>query len=227
MKTVVFDIETVALPWLELDQGVRDWVTKGAAGGAEYRKKKDWRTLSPYTSKAVTIAMMNPGSGQGKVWFESSGRGSTHSADGLFELTGTDEKTMLEEFWRDLARFQRYVTYNGRAFDGPFLTIRSAIHGVAPTKNLTGKRFSVDEHVDLLEVLTFFGAASPKPNLHTACTAFGIPSPKSAQMHGYAVGPAYEEGRMHDILEYCRRDVEATAELFRRVEATILPLFPR
>ena len=32
--------------------------------------------------------------------------------------------------------------------------------------------------------------------IHAACVAFGIPSPKSEEMHGYAVGDAYAEGRL-------------------------------
>ena len=76
-------------------------------------------------------------------------------------------------------------------------------------------------------VLTFQGAAGVRPTLHAACVAFGIPSPKSAEMHGYAVPRAYREGRLSEIAEYCRRDVEATAELFRRLEPTLLPLFRR
>jgi 3'-5' exonuclease len=105
--------------------------------------------------------------------------------------------------------------------------VRSAICGVAPTKNLSGYRYSVREHVDLLEVLTFFGAVQPRPSLHAACLAFGIPSPKSEEMHGYAVPAAYAEGRLPEILEYCRKDVEATAALYRRLEATLLPLLER
>ena len=46
-------------------------------------------------------------------------------------------------------------------------------------------------------------------------------------MHGYAVGEAYAEGRLPEILDYCRRDVDATAELLRRLEPTLLPLFRR
>ena len=105
--------------------------------------------------------------------------------------------------------------------------MRSAIHGVAPSRNLAGYRYSVESHVDLMEVLTFQGAAGTRPSLHAACVAFGIPSPKSAEMHGYAVQDAYAEGRLPEILDYCRRDVEATAALLRRLEPTLLPLFRR
>ncbi len=227
MKTVVFDIETVGLPWLAIDPLLRESITRGAADGEAYRSRKDWRSLSPYASKIVVIAVLNPETSQGMVWYEKEGdRTSSNSEDGLFERIGCDEKTMLAEFWGILARFERVVSFNGRSFDGPFLSVRSAIHGVRPSKNLSGYRYSIAEHVDLLEVLSFQGAA-PKPNLHGACVAFGIPSPKSTDMHGYSVGEAYQEGRLNEILEYCRRDVEATAELFRRLDATLLPLFRR
>lgn len=228
MKTVVFDIETVGLPWLDLDPMLRETLTRGAGGGDEYRTKRDWRSLSPYAAKVVVIAMLNPDTGRGRVWYEGSGdRSVAPSADGLFEHVGCDERTMLAEFWSDLARYDRVVTFNGRGFDGPFLAVRSAVHGVAPTKNLMGYRYAVNEHVDLMEILTFQGASFQKPSLHAACCAFGIPSPKSEEMHGYAVGDAYRKGRLAEILDYCRRDVDATAELYRRLESTLLPLFRR
>ena len=136
---------------------------------------------------------------------------------------------MLTEFWDALASYGRFVSFNGRAFDGPFLSVRSAVHGLLPSKNLSGYRYSMDSHVDLLEVLTFHGTVSREqsPSLHSACVAFGIPSPKTAEMHGYAVADAYREGRLPDVAEYCRRDVEATAALYRRLEPTLLPLFKR
>lgn len=227
MSTVVFDIETVGLPWLDLDPMLREALTRGAKGGEEYRTKKEWRSLSPYASKVVVIAMLNPDSGQGRVWYESPSPDDSRSPDGLFERSGRSEEEMLREFWRTLEKYDRVVSFNGRSFDGPFLSARSAAHGVRPTRNLSGYRFSVAEHLDLLEVLTFHGAirAPMVPSLHAACVAFGIPSPKSAEMHGHAVGEAYREGRLPEILEYCRKDVEATAALFRRLETTLLPLF--
>lgn len=227
MSVCVFDIETVGLPWLDLDPLLREGITRGAKSGDEYRSKKEWRTLSPYAAKAVVVAVQNPESRQGKVWYESSVPVEGRSADGLFELVGCPEAQMLGDFWAAVARFDRLVSFNGRSFDGPFLSVRSALHGVPPSRNLSGYRYSVSDHVDLMEVLTFQGAASVRPTLHAACVAFGIPSPKSAEMHGYAVPQAYRDGRLAEIAEYCRRDVEATAELFRRLEPTLLPLFRR
>jgi DNA polymerase elongation subunit (family B) len=230
VRSVVFDIETVGLPWLDLDPMLREALTRGAKSGEEYRAKREWRSLSPYASKVIVIAMLNPETRKGKVWYEAAGaREESDSADGLFRRIGTGEAQMLEEFWGDLVRYDRVVTFNGRSFDGPFLSVRSAVHGVTPSRNLSGYRYSFSDHLDLIEVLTFRGTVGPalKPSLHAACTAFGIPSPKSEEMHGNAVGEAYREGRLQEILDYCRRDVEATAELYRRLDGTLLPLFAK
>ncbi len=227
MKTVVFDIETVSRPWLELDALQRGRLTRWAEDHEDFLRRKEGGALSPYTGKVIVIGMLNPESGQGKVWYEAAERQEAKSEDGFFEYVGCGEKEMLAEFWLALSRFERFVSFNGRAFDGPFLSVRSAVHALLPSKNLSGYRYSVESHVDLLEVLTFHGTVSrdQSPSLHSACVAFGIPSPKSEEMHGYAVGDAYREGRLAEVAAYCRRDVEATAALFRCLETTLLPLF--
>jgi DNA polymerase elongation subunit (family B) len=230
MKTVVFDIETVSLPWLELDPIQRGRLTRWAEDHEDFLRRKEGGALSPYMGKAVVIAMLNPETGKGVAWYEAAGERASRTADdGLFEYVGCDEPTMLREFWEKVDKFDRFVSFNGRAFDGPFLSVRTAIHALSPSKNLSGYRYSFESHIDLLELLTFHGAVSrdQTPTLHSACVAFGIPSPKSAEMHGYAVGDAYREGRLGEIADYCRRDVEATAALFKRLETTLLPLFKR
>jgi hypothetical protein len=229
VKTVVFDIETVSLPWLELDPLQREKLTRRAEDHEDFLRMKEGGALSPYTGKVVVIAMMNPETGQGKVWYEAAERREEKSEDGFFEYVGCSEREMLVEFWTALSKFEVFISFNGRAFDGPFLSVRSATHALSPSKNLSGYRYSVESHIDLLEVLTFYGTVSRDqwPSLHSACLAFGIPSPKSEEMHGYAVGDAYREGRLAEVAEYCRRDVEATAALFRRLETTLLPLFKR
>ena len=73
-----------------------------------------------------------------------------------------DEKAILEEFWRLVARtpkagIPRLVSYNGRGYDGPMLTIRSAARR-SPSRNLLGSRYSIAEHCDLMEIFSFMGA---------------------------------------------------------------------
>ena len=51
----------------------------------------------------------------------------------------------------------------------------------------------------------------------------GHRTPKEQGMDGYSVGPYYRAGRLREIAQYCRRDVEATARLYQKIEKTLLP----
>lgn len=226
--TIVYDIETVSFPWLDLDPMLRRKLVRRSEDPEDFQRRKKGGALSPYTGKVIAIAMVNPRTGRGGVWYEHAGPPDrAASDDGLFEVVGCDERTILAEFWKKLESYGRFVTFNGRSFDGPFLMVRSAVHGLSPSRNLVGKRYEAGVAVDLLEILTFQGAVDrlQNPSLHAACIAFGIPSPKSEEIHGYTVDDFYRQGRLREIADYCRRDVEATAELFRRLEPTLLPLF--
>lgn len=224
MASVVFDIETVGLPWESLDDAQRTYLQKNARTDEEKQKLPELLSLWPFTARVVVLAMLNPDSGRGRVWYEKTdGRVEETSADGLFTFVGDTEVAFLAEFWSAIARFHRFVTFNGRGFDGPFLMLRSAALGIPVTKNLVGYRYALRPHTDLLDVISFFGA-SRKWNLDFACKAFGIESPKEQGMDGYSVGPFYRAGRLREIALYCRRDVEATALLYQKLEKTLLPV---
>jgi hypothetical protein len=223
MATVVLDIETAGVAWDSLDDAQRTYLQKNARTDEEREKLPEMMSLWPFTGKIIVVAMLNPDTGRGRIWYEKTGgRVEETSADGLFTFVGDAEPTFLAEFWRAMRRFHRFVTFNGRGFDGPFLMLRSAALGIAATRNLVGYRYSLRPHTDLLEAISFFGA-SRKWNLDFACNAFGVESPKEQGMDGYSVGPYYRAGRLREIALYCRRDVEATAGLYRKLEKTLLP----
>jgi DNA polymerase elongation subunit (family B) len=136
-----------------------------------------------------------------------------------------DEAELLACFWKIVAdRKRRLVTYNGRGYDGPMLMIRSAQLGVPPSRNLTPYRYDISDHCDLMDVLGFQGASRDKFTLDYWCRRFDVESPKGG-LDGSQVGRAYREGRIDEIGEYCLRDVRATAELYRKLEGSLLPLF--
>lgn len=223
MATVVLDIETAGQSWDDLDDAQRTYLSRNARSEEERERIPEMMSLWPFTGKIITVAMLNPDSGRGRVWYEKSdGRQEENSSDGLFQFIGDTESVFLGEFWRAMRRFHRFVTFNGRGFDGPFLMLRSAALGLTVTRNLVGYRYAIRPHTDLLEVISFFGA-SRKWNLDFACKVFGVESPKEQGMDGYSVGPYYRSGRVREIALYCRRDVEATARLYQKMEKTLLP----
>jgi len=225
MASVVFDIETVGFEWDSLDDAQRTYLLKNARSDEERLRMPESLSLWPLTGRIVVLAMVNPDTRRGRVWYEKTdGRAEEPSSDGLFTFIGDIEPVFLAEFWKAVARFHRFVTFNGRGFDGPWVMLRSAILGIPATKNLVGYRYALKPHTDLLDVLSFFGATR-KWNLDFACKAFGVESPKEHGMDGFSVGPYYRAGRLREIALYCRRDVEATARLFQKLEKNLLPAF--
>jgi hypothetical protein len=135
------------------------------------------------------------------------------------------EKQILEKFWTFFDSDARFISFNGRQFDGPFLLLRSAINGVVPKRDLVGYRYGFHPNCDLREVLNFFGTTSSKQfkfNLDLACKVFGVPTSKSEGVDGRSVEMWYRAGRHRDIADYCLEDVRATAELYEKLAPTLL-----
>ena len=116
------------------------------------------------------------------------------------------------------------ITYNGRGYDGPMLMVRSAQLGVTPSRTLVPNRYAIEDHCDLMDTFSFFGASRDRYSLDYWCRRFDVESPKGS-IDGSQVARAYRDGRIEDIGEYCLRDVRATAELYRKVRGTLLPPF--
>ena len=225
MKKLVIDIETVGTPWEEHDPYVREYLIKGM-NEAEAEEEKRRGALSPFTGRIVAIGIMNAETGRSCAMYEVPGQTEmTTRKDGNRTLISGSERQILEKFWEFLSPGDRFISFNGRQFDGPFLMIRSAIHGVVPKRDLVGNRYRLHPNCDLREVLNFNGTLNARQmrfNLDLACKSFGIVSSKAEGMDGRAVENLYRSGRYEDIAVYCLEDVRATCELYLKLEKTLL-----
>ncbi len=229
MKKLVIDIETVGIPWEEHDAYVREYLIKGM-NEAEAEEEKRRGALSPFTGHIVAIGVVNAESGKSCAMYEVPGQTEliTRKESNRTLISGT-EKQILEKFWDYLDKGDRFISFNGRQFDGPFLMIRSAIHGIKPKRDLVGNRYRFHPNCDLREVLNFNGTVNPRQmrfNLDLACKAFGIVSSKADGMDGRSVERLYNAGRHEDIALYCLEDVRATSELYLKLEQTLLMFEP-
>ena len=214
----VLDIETAPLPEAE--------VTPALAASLKDRSEEDedWREqlgLYALGARVVTIGLFSPENRRAAMLYDDRhGKvESITSPEGVEQvsLVGGDEKAILHEFWDMITRFQTIVTYNGRGFDIPFLLQRSLLNEVQVSRNLMPPRFSaIREHMDLAEVLSQFRATRPY-GLEAWSQATGVASPKEGEVTGAGVGKAFEEGRTKEIVEYCLRDVVATAHIAAKV----------
>jgi hypothetical protein len=215
MARVVIDIETLGYPLESFDEVQQEYLLKFSDTEEKKLEAVQKLSLYPTTSQIITIGMLNPDTGHGKVLFQSEARVDEMKDNGAIHFLSGSEPELLSIFWEDLSHYDQFVSFNGRGFDCPFLMLRSAMLGVQPTRNLMPYRYDAKIHCDLLEQLTFYGALR-KFNLDFYCKSFGIESPKSHGITGLALRGLFEEKRFMEIAEYNLGDLKATAELFLR-----------
>jgi len=225
MKKLVIDIETVGTPWEELDAYVREYLIKGLNDGdAEETRRAGG--LSPFRGRIIAIGVINIEDGRSCAMYEVPGQTqlAIEKAGQRTYMSGS-EKQILEKFWEFFEGDSRFITFNGRQFDGPFLMIRSAINGIVPKRDLVGYRYGFHPNCDLREALNFFGTTNARQfkfNLDLACKVFGVETSKGEGLDGRSVETWYRAGRHREIADYCLDDVRATCELYEKVAPSLL-----
>jgi predicted PolB exonuclease-like 3'-5' exonuclease len=182
--------------------------------------------LSPFRGKIVTIGVINIEDGRSCALYEVPGQLDVRmeKVGPRTYISGT-EKQILVKFWDFFDSDSRFISFNGRQFDGPFLMIRSAINGVIPKRDLVGYRYGFHPNCDIREALNFFGTTNSRQfkfNLDLACKAFGVETSKGEGLDGRSVETWYRAGKHREIADYCLDDVRATAELYEKLAPTIL-----
>jgi 3'-5' exonuclease len=229
MATLVFDIETSALPPDIFDEAQQEYLFREAAKIPEGLDRDTKRAeiqrqfnLWPFTAQVVCVAMLNAESCRGQVLFSADDfEENAGDVRGVEFVPCADEIELLTAFWDVARHYDSIVTFNGRGFDVPFIYLRSALQNVPISrKNWLGYRYQTEPHCDLAEQLTFYGVsgregAARRFNLDFYCKAFGIESPKAHGVTGMDVNNLLAEGRYREIAEYCLRDVKATVELYQ------------
>lgn len=228
MATLVFDIETSALPVSDFDETQQEYLFREAMAledeeDREARREEIQRQFSlwPLTAQVVCIAMLNAETRRGRsIFLADDYEEDAGSAGDVEYVPCAEESEVLSVFWDTARHYDKVVTFNGRSFDVPFLYLRSAVLNVPISRtNWLGYRFQTEPHCDLAEQLSFYNVsgrtgAARKFNLDFYCKAFGIASPKSMGVSGMDVTRLMQEGHALAVAQYCVRDVEATVSLY-------------
>ncbi len=221
MRSIVFDIETCAYPFKSLSESQQEYLLRYAEKEKQQAVREEkigeairYLSLYPFTAKVIAIGIHDIEKEKSFVYYEGNSNEEWESREKAVRYKETGEIEMLSSFWRIAEAADRVITFNGRAFDIPFLMLRSAVLGIKPTKNLISNRYDISCHLDLLEQFTFYGLLR-KFNLDFYCRAFGIESPKSKYISGMEVKNFYEAGRLKEIAIYCGLDVLATYKLYK------------
>jgi len=147
--------------------------------------------------------------------------------------TGTSVTTVLsgepqtiEQAWSFIADayhdFVPIVSYNGIGFDLPVLLHRAMDLNVPVSGRIyqdITKRYSITHHYDLMQILAGWDRQKWE-SLDFYLQRFGI-GEKTGD--GGDVYKMWKDGKINEIEEYCKSDVELTAKLFARLESWIVP----
>jgi DNA polymerase elongation subunit (family B) len=166
-----------------------------------------YMALRPEFGRIVCIGMGHDARGRGEL-----------ETKGLTASTVEDEPRILEAFWEVTrsARDWRFVTYNGLAFDLPYLIRRSIYAGVPPSTGLPLRPYSPDSHFDVMRILSNWERADAV-RLDVVAALLGLQKWPPG-MEGSQVLGLWRAGRFDEIEAYCLGDVRLAYEIFLRVE---------
>jgi predicted PolB exonuclease-like 3'-5' exonuclease len=217
LNTLVFDIETV--PDVELGRrlyDVADFDDATVAKVMQFKQKQVRQSdvLPPHQQRVVAIS------------------GLMRSRDGVRVFSLGDERSgereLVQRFFDGLERYTpTLVSWNGSGFDLPVLCMRALRHGLSAARYWEmgdkDKDFRYNNylsrfhwrHVDLMDVLSGYGASSRAPLDHVA-QLLGLPG--KLGMSGADVWPSFLRGDVAAIRNYCETDVVNTYLVYLRFQ---------
>jgi len=235
-KKLVFDIEMVGEDFESMDKLTQQDLMKSLPDPevdqkkyeSELRELKRKLVFSPLTGKIIAIGVYDPDTEKGAVYYDAADTKPEDSEEEGIKYQAMTEAEMLVKFWALAEVHDEFISFFGRRSDVPYMMIRSAIHGIRPTRDLTSNRYnnlgmSTAPHHDLADLLTFNGLAMYRGSLHRWCRAFGIDTPKTDEMAGDKVDQGYKDGRYLEIAQYNSLDLKATAALYHHWERYFKP----
>ncbi len=135
----------------------------------------------------------------------------------------------MKEFWKIAEKTDLFVGHNIMDFDLRFIMQRSAILGVRPSWNKfeeAGKKpwemikflsFARYRNLPIFDTMhEWSNWGRNGSSLEHIALAMNIPTPKVG-IDGSEVAKFFAEGRVNEICDYCKRDVETVRAIYKRM----------
>lgn len=142
-------------------------------------------------------------------------------ADAVFEGSEAD---ILNRFARllELADCDRYTTqfigHNITDFDLRFLVQRYMVNRIPVPPVLKDAAFAKPWDIHkVFDTMTQWAGIGNRVSLDKLCKALSIPTPKG-DLDGSKVWDYVKAGKLNEVVEYCKRDIEATREIHRIIK---------
>jgi len=150
----------------------------------------------------------------------------------LKSYAGNDEQKLLTEFISAVDKFNKttpamhFAGHNIKEFDIPYISRRILINGLTLPSflQLSGKKPWETNLVDTMQ-LWKFGDYKNYTSLNLLANCLGIQTPKEGIDGSMVKDIYYKQKDLPRIVDYCQKDVVATAQVFLRLQQ--LPLLPK
>lgn len=139
-----------------------------------------------------------------------------------------NEKETLRQFWELVSAISleprnmqypdygvQFIGHNVMDFDLRFIYQRSIVLGVRPSYEINFARYRSYPVYDTMKEWSKWSNSAV--GLDTLALAFGVPSSKDGGIDGSQVAEFYKNGKVDEIVEYCKRDVETTRAVYQRM----------
>jgi predicted PolB exonuclease-like 3'-5' exonuclease len=141
-------------------------------------------------------------------------------ADSQVQVLEGEETEIIKSFWNLAADCDLFVGHNILDFDLRFIYQRSIIHQIKPSRDLPFARFRSAPIFDTMHEWSKWGREHA--SLDTLSKTLSLASPKE-NLDGSKVYPYYRAGKLADIVDYCKCDVESVRQVYRRLTFTKMP----
>lgn len=169
--------------------------------------------LSPLTGRVILIGLMfdkDPSLtgqtsyyiGKKPVWY--------------YPIQG-DEKAILNTFWMIFSKYTLnevdVVSFNGKAFDLPFIMNRTLINGLTMPRKISMQEYlNKYRHTPHMDVYNWFGSGS------LVEWSYRLGLTDSLQRDGGQIGTWYETGQMQMIIDKNIIDVAQTSSIYLKIK---------
>jgi hypothetical protein len=137
---------------------------------------------------------------------------------------GLDESALLKDFYaalRDIPASEIFQTtvigHNVASFDLRFIAQRSIVNGVRPhpviSRSAQAKPWESEK---VFDTMVQWAGPGSRISLDKLCRALSIASPKT-ELDGSKVWDYVRDGRIAEVQDYCKRDVQAVRSVFWRM----------
>jgi len=153
----------------------------------------------------------------------------------LVDLTTLDEPDydpyqITKKFWQGYTHYRcpTFITFNGRGYDMPVMELAAYRYGLslprwfnvdARTYDQSRNRYNHHAHLDLMDLISNFGASRVTGGLNLLANLIGKPG--KTGVDGSMVQEMYDNGQVREINDYCRSDVLDTYFVFLRTRVLL------